>query len=76
MFADKEATEIHGLLLVLQDCDSDAAASADESTNESAGARCCFWFSKGSIVPGAVAGSAGAAGSASFASGSAAVGSL
>ena len=36
MFVFKEATEIHGLLLVLQDCDSDAAATADESTNGAA----------------------------------------
>jgi len=36
MFVFKEATEIHGLLLVLQDCDYDAAATADESTNGAA----------------------------------------
>ena len=36
MFMFKEATKIHGLLLVLQDCDSDAAATADESTGAAA----------------------------------------
>ena len=33
MLVFKEATEIHGLLFVLQDHDSDAAATADESTD-------------------------------------------